>query len=98
MPITGYYFYQDDFLFLYRVVNSSWPELLLAPHGGHLLIARNAIFWLFHTLFATAAGWYFSSVLLTHLLNVYLLFAVVRAQTGSPGLACFGAALWAPAS
>ena len=94
LPITGNYFYQDDFLFLYRVVNSSWPEFLLAPHGGHLLIARNAIFWLFHTLFATAAGWYFCVVLLTHLLNVYLLFAVIRAHTGSAPLACFGAALW----
>ena len=94
MPITGYYFYQDDFLFLYRIVNEPWPEFLLAPHGGHLLIARNAIFWLFHTLFATAAGWYFCVVLLTHLLNVYLLFAVIRAHTGSAPLACFGAALW----
>ena len=93
-PITGNYFYQDDFLHLYRIVNRGLLEHLLTPHGGHVLIARNAIFWLFFELFGAAPTWYFAIVLLTHLLNVYLLFAVIRTQTGSAPLACFGAALW----
>ena len=93
-PITGNYFIEDDFLFLYRIVNGNWLQNLLTHHGGHILIARNAVFWLFHTLFGTAAAWYFAVVLLTHLLNVYLLFAVIRGQTGNAPLACFGAALW----
>jgi hypothetical protein len=93
-PITRNYFYQDDFVHLYRLVNHGPLENLLVPHAGHISVARNAVFWLFFTLFATATPYYFAVVLLTHLLNVYLLFAVIRAQTGSAAVACFGAALW----
>jgi hypothetical protein len=93
-PVTGNYFYQDDFLYLYRIVNRGLLEHLLTPHGGHVLIARNAIFWLFYQLFGAVPVWYFAIVLLTHLLNVYLLFSVIRAHTGSAAMACFGAALW----
>lgn len=93
-PITGNYFMRDDFIFLYRIVDWNRLEFLLTQHGGHILIARNALFWLFYALFGTAASWYFAVVLLTHLLNVYLLFAVLHGQTGNAPLACFGAALW----
>src|SRR5262249_60116961 len=37
---------------------------------------------------------YFWIVLLTHLLNVWLLFRVLRNVTGSLALGCFGATLW----
>jgi hypothetical protein len=81
-PITRNYFYQDDFLHLYRIVNRGLLELLVTPHGGHILVVRNAVFWLFYHLFGTAAGYYFTAVLLTHLVNVSLLYAVApRAAT-----------------
>src|SRR5262245_8787249 len=93
-PITRNYFYQDDFLHLYRIVNRGVLEVLLTPHGWHILLVRNAVFWLFYQLFGTAAACYFAAVLLTHLLNVALLYAVIRTGSDNVPLACFGAALW----
>ena len=93
-PITRNYFFWDDFLYLYRIANGSLTKFLLDMHGGHLLMTRNAVFLLFYEIFGTHAAGYFWLVLLTHLLNVFLLFRIIRALTGSAHLACFGSALW----
>lgn len=93
-PITDNYFFGDDFLNLYRIVNEGFVAFVQRPHGGHVLLTRNTLFYLFHALFGTNAEAYFVVVLATHLLNVALLFGVVRLLTGSSRLACFGAALW----
>jgi hypothetical protein len=93
-PLTQNYFYSDDFLNLYRIRNDSLIEYLLTPHGGHVLVTRNALFYLFAHAFGTQPRWYFAVVLLTHLLNTLLLFRVIRRLTDSPRLACLGAALW----
>ncbi len=94
VPITRNYFNSDDFLHLYRIVNGSLAQFLLNMHGGHLLMTRNALFVLSHALFGTNACGYFWLVLLTHLVNVFLLFRIIRELTGGAHLACFGAALW----
>jgi hypothetical protein len=93
-PLTRNYFRADDFLYLYRIVNSDLLEYLIEPHGGHLLMARNLVFYLCFTAFGTWTPGYFWLVLLTHLLNVFLLFHAIRGFTGSRRLACLGAALW----
>ena len=93
-PITKNYFYADDFLNLYRIANTQLLEYLVMPHGGHVLLVRNAIFYLFAQAFKTEPAYYFWAVLLTHLVNVYLLFQVIRFFTRSTYLACFGAVLW----
>jgi hypothetical protein len=90
----GEFFHYDDSLHLYRIVNTNWLEFLVTMHGGHLLITRNAVFLLNYELFAGAPAGYFWFALVTHLINVVLLFALVRGLTGSASLACFGAALW----
>jgi hypothetical protein len=93
-PITRNYFYGDDFLNLYRIVNFPALEYLLTPHGGHVLLARNAWFWACFQAFGTEPSGYLWTALLTHLVNVSLLFVVASRLAGSPRIGCFGAALW----
>lgn len=93
-PITSNYFQQDDFLNLYNIVNQDRLEFILRMHGGHLLMTRNALFALFFHLFGTDASLYFWTVLLTHLLNVGLVFAIIHRLTDSAPLACLGSAVW----
>ncbi|HSP95691.1 MAG TPA: hypothetical protein VL049_00420 [Candidatus Dormibacteraeota bacterium] len=93
-PIVRNYFHADDFIHLYMIGDGRLGEFLLTPHGGHLLVVRNAIFVLHHALFGADPRGYLWCALLTHLVNVALLFVVVRAATDSPRLACVGATLW----
>lgn len=93
-PITRNYFYSDDFLNLYYIVNNHLPEYLFTPNGGHILLTRNAVFYLTASLFGAQPEPFYWSAFLTHLINVALLFGVVRRLTGSARLACFGSALW----
>ena len=93
-PITRNYFYTDDFLNLYDIVNDPLLQYLVTPNGGHMLLVRNAVFRAMFQLFGTHPEYYFACVLLTHLVNVWLLFRLVGSLTGSLRLASFGAALW----
>jgi hypothetical protein len=93
-PVTGAYFFADDFLNLYHIANRPLVEYLVTPNGGHILVTRNAIFFLTAKLFGAQPAPYYWSALLTHLLNVWLLYRLVRLLTGRPALASFGACLW----
>jgi hypothetical protein len=93
-PITSNYFFGDDFLNLYQIGNDDLLRYLVTPNGGHVLLTRNTIFYLLWRLFGPHPGAYYWSLLLTHLLNVGLLFHAIRLATRSPRLASFGAALW----
>ena len=93
-PITRVYFFADDFYHLGRLANDDNLAFVLAPFGGHNLLVRNLAFlgsW--HLFGLHSEPWYWT-VLLTHLLNVWLLFGVLGAFTASVPLACFGATLW----
>jgi hypothetical protein len=94
LPLTRGYFVSDDFLNLYSIINADRLEYLLTPHGGHLLVTRNALFILFHFLFGVRAELYFAAVLATHLLNVVLLQRAILHWTDSPPLAALGATMW----
>ncbi len=93
-PITSNYFFADDFLHLYSIVNDSLLGFLLEPTGGHMLVTRNAIFRLWYEVFGPDPRDFFWTVLLTHLLNVALLFCLIERLTDSVALACLGAAAW----
>ncbi len=93
-PLTRNYFFSDDFLNLYYIANDSLLQYLLTPNGGHLLVARNAVFYAMRALFGLRPELFFAAVLLTHLVNVWLLFRLVRLLTGRVRLASFGAAAW----
>lgn len=96
-PILRNYFFGDDLYNLYQIVNAPLGTYLLTPYGGHVLVARNFVFYICYQLFGTQAQGYFWLVLLTHLLNVALLYGILRLLTGSRRLAAFGAALWGSA-
>jgi hypothetical protein len=94
LPITANYFYADDFMWLAAFANDGPALVLLRPHAGHGLFFRNLVFYASYQLFDLRAELYFWTVLLTHLLNVWLLFRILRRLTASLLLACFGATLW----
>ncbi|HEY3186368.1 MAG TPA: hypothetical protein VGJ70_02760, partial [Solirubrobacteraceae bacterium] len=93
-PLTRNFFYAEDFYALYRLANGSVLRFVLEPEAGHVYVVRNALFYLFDRLFGPHPEAIFSAVLATHLLNVALVFGLVREITQSARLACFGAALW----
>src|SRR5262245_14859143 len=93
-PITRNYFFTDDFLHLYQIANGDVLRFLLSPHGGHLYLVRNAVFAASFALWGTNPAPYFWIVLATHLVNVALLFAVLRSFLGSDRVACVVATLW----
>jgi hypothetical protein len=93
-PITRAFFWGDDFINLVSIVDDGFLPYVLRPYGGHNLLGRNLVFWVSHRLFGLRAELYFWTVLLTFLLDVWLLFRVIRNLTGSLTLASFGAALW----
>lgn len=93
-PVTRVFFWADDLFHLGRLTGDGPLPWLITPFEGHNLLVRNLVFlgsWLvfgFHP-----AAWY-GTVLVTHLVNVWLLFRVLSTLTGSAGLACVGATLW----
>src|SRR5262249_13793689 len=93
-PITRIYFFADDFILLASIASDRAAAFLLRPFGGHNCLGRNAVFLASYHVLGLRADLYYWSVLLTHLLNVALLFGLLRAPTASALLACFGAALW----
>jgi hypothetical protein len=93
-PITGVFFFADDFYHLGRITDDSLLVWLLEPFGGHDLLLRNLAFLGSWQLFGLHSEPWYWTVLLTHLLNVWLLFGVLSALTASVPLACFGATLW----
>jgi hypothetical protein len=76
------------------IVNDGFVRFVFRPFGGHNLLVRNVAFYAFWHLFGLHAAPCFWAMLLTHLLNVWLLFRVLERLTGSALLACFGATLW----
>lgn len=96
-PLLRNYFHLDDFLHLQSIVNASLLQWLMESNGGHLYLLRNAVFALTHAVAGTDPQPYFATVLVTHLVNVALLFALLYRVTGSVHLACLGAAVWGTA-
>ncbi len=94
LPILHADFWGDDFLHFYQLTNFDLLTNLIIPQGGHIYLFRNLLFFSWHRLFGLWAPAYFALLLGLHLLNVSLLYALLRRFRAGPGLACFGAALW----
>jgi hypothetical protein len=93
-PLLGNWFWADDFVCMLSIINDGFLRFVLRPFGGHNLFVRNLVFYVFWQLFGLHAAPYFWAMLLTHLVNVWLLFRVLRGLTASAMLACVGATLW----
>jgi hypothetical protein len=93
-PIVRVFFFADDVLHLNDIANKSALAFVLAPFGGHNYLVRNLVFLGSWQLFGLRTELWYGVVLLTHLLNVWLLFRVLGTLTASVRLACFGATIW----
>ncbi len=93
-PITRFYFFADDFVHLASIENDGMATFVLSPFGGHNFLVRNLVFLASWKLFGLHASFYHWTALLTHLLNVFLLFGILRTLTRSVPIACSGSALW----
>jgi len=93
-PLLDNYFFNDDFFHLYDLVTSGVARFVMQIWAGHLYLVRNTIFVGMFRAFGPDPLPYFWSVLLTHLLNVLLLYGVIRRLTGDGVIACAGAVLW----
>ena len=93
-PIVQNYFNSDDFLHFWHLENYGVMRFALRMHGGHTVITRNLAIAGLHAAFGMNAAAYFWFALLVHLLNVFLLYQVVRLLTGSRGAAAISAGLW----
>jgi hypothetical protein len=93
-PITRAFFFADDFVSFVDLLNEKTLVFLLKPFGGNAFLVRNLVFLATYRLFGVDPVAFQWTVLITHLLNVALLFGVLRAMTGSAWLACLGAAAW----
>jgi hypothetical protein len=96
-PILRAGFLYDDFLHLFEINNLGPTTFLLTPHGGHFYLVRNLVFLSLYELFGLWTRPYFAAVLLTHLVNVWLLFRLILGMTGDRLPALFGATLWGTA-
>lgn len=94
LPIVTTYFYADDFVHMLGIADRGFLHFVFSLFGGHILVLRNLVFYLSYRLFGFTPAPYYWTVLLTHLLNVWLLFRVVRRLTASALVAAFGAMVW----
>jgi hypothetical protein len=92
-PLLGAFFYADDFIHLFDLVTVGPVRFLTQIWGGHLYLVRNGIFLgMFRTFGLDPQPWFWS-VLVTHLLNVLLLYRAIR-RVGGTILAAVGAIVW----
>ena len=93
-PIVHNYFFADDFYNFWYLANEGAARFALLPHAGHSHVTRNVIIAVWYALFGMQPAPYLAFALLNHLLNVYLLFQVAHALTGSSRIAAIVAGLW----
>jgi hypothetical protein len=92
--VTSIYFWSDDFVCLLQTVDEGFVRFVLSVFGGHILLVRNVVLYLSHAAFGFRSEPYYTMALLTHLLNVWLLFRLLVRLTEDAPLACLGATLW----
>jgi hypothetical protein len=94
LPIRHIWFYSDDLMHLAEIESEPLLTFLLRPFGGHNYLVRNVVLVALYEAFGLRASLYYSALLAIHLVNVGLLFAVLRVLSGSRWIACIGAAAW----
>src|SRR5262249_52346409 len=83
LPILRVYFFADDFACLASLRDGNLLYFLIRPFGGHTSLVRNAVFAISYWAFGLQPMLYYATVLVTHAVNVWLLFRVLRNLTTS---------------
>lgn len=94
-PILANYFFQDDFGNFYEMANFGLGDFLVGSAAGQMYVVRNLLMYALFLLVRLEPIPVYGVVIATHVVNVLLLFALVRRLTASAGIACFGALLFA---
>lgn len=92
--ILDTFFRLDDYIHLFQIANDNFLNFLFDRFGGHLYITRNFVFYCMYKLFGTHSIYYFLIILLTHLINVYLLFEMLSMMIDDTTVASIGATIW----
>jgi hypothetical protein len=92
--VLGAGFLHDDYLHLYGAVALPTTEFLTRTTGGHFMAVHKLVFLGLHRLAGIEPAPYFAVVLLTHLINVGLLFRLCRRLGAGLALAGLAAFLW----
>jgi len=92
--LSSGYFYYDDFKHLYDIANKGFLEPILTPHGGHAYLVRNTILYALFESFGLNPKAYFALGFLLHLVNVALLYRILRVGVEDTLIAVVGASLW----
>jgi hypothetical protein len=93
-PVRSCFFHDDDFVHLYRGVNAPWHELVGQQWGGHMIAVFTVVVAGMLKVFGPRAGVFYSTMLLTHLVAVALLFVLVMRLTRNPHAAGVASLLW----
>lgn len=93
--LPGGQFFQDDFVHMYDLANYGVIKLLVSAHGGHAKVLSNGTYAILHALFGWDPRGWFAAVLIVHVVNTLLLFALLRRYGASALVAFAFAALWA---
>src|SRR5262245_38049764 len=93
-PVTDAYFFGDDFVHLIEVVNAGLGTVLWRPYMGHLYVVPTLVYRALWQVAGMRAGVFYGFVLVVHLVNVALFFALARILTGSARIASLGALGW----
>jgi len=95
--ILGVYFEGDDFVHLYDLANIGPLAFVWKGQAGHAYLVRNTVFWLTHALFGLHAAGFMATILLTHLVNVFLCQRAGARLSRDPYAASAAASMWAVA-
>jgi hypothetical protein len=92
--VLGAGFLHDDFLHLYGAAALPIGDFLTRTTGGHFMVVHKLFFLGLHGLAGVEPAPYFAVVLLTHLINVGLLFRLCRRLGAGLALSGLAAFLW----
>ena len=93
-PVLRSYFFADDFHSFVVIADRGAVPFLFEQFGSNPCLVRNAIWLLLHRSFGFEAEPFMWVALLTHLLNVWLLWLTLDRLTRRASLAALGAAWW----
>jgi len=94
LPVTGCYFFGDDFVHLIDVVNEGVGAVMWRPYMGHLYVLPTVVYAALWQVAGMRTDVWYGLLLGVHLVNVALFFTLARTLTGSARVASLGALAW----
>jgi hypothetical protein len=90
-------FKHDDFIHLFELLDFPFGTYLTKPHGGHVMPVHKAAYAALYSVFGLSWAPYMALQYATHLVNVGLVYLIVRNVTGRRAPGAVAALLWGSA-